>query len=317
MVFTEEKHTSGKTHLHGYIEYDKKTLTLSTTVNDVLGQVVSLHRVDKGWIRYIIKEDKQPAMYNTDLNHLMEQAAMIRGDKEKVTTQVARMAMTHTLAEVREAFPSYMLLNGNRVEKFQSEYLTEERRKEDLAGKIPWTHLEENIFEKKQDILLASYANYLFENRGKPYGKKCHLWIWGSTNMGKTTFIQNMMKYGTYYMFNNTQAGFQCNFIEGMYDMIIIDDFGIDKYFNLPKFNAFLDGFCKIDRKGKMATDRTQRVPCIFTAQCHPQQMMFGHQQEMIDAFIGRLTVVKIEQKINVLSELIEEGLQFTHRFEN
>ncbi len=199
-----------------------------------------------------------------------------------------------TLNDIVDDFPGYACNHKKIIEEwivyFESE-LVEEVEKEAW----PIGDLEEELIECKQDEI----ASWLSKNVRKPrMFKQKQLYIRGETNMGKSTLVNNLMRYLKIYEMpkNQWMNGYKNNF----YDLIVMDEFE-GQYYKISFLNKFLEGGNMwLDIKFGVPYKKTDNPPVLILSNYHLRDTYSRVSESILDTIKGRVDVIDINEYIDL-----------------
>lgn len=125
-----------------------------------------------------------------------------------------------------------------------------------------------------------------------------HLYIYGETQLGKTTFVSNLRKALKVYEVPYDED-FYDYYEDGLYDLAVLDEFKGNK--KIGWLNQFLQGHpFSLRRKGLPAYIKRQNLPVIILSNF---DLHFNYKKTLIDKLkplLRRLTCVHVYTPINL-----------------
>lgn len=174
--------------------------------------------------------------------------------------------------------------NGGRkdIEKAFEEIKKGEKTANDICEENPvMFHMYGRTFDRLETIQLQ---------KNKRTEMTVGKWIWGATGVGKSEYINELIKDKSYYVWN-TNSNFQCNY-KGQ-EVVVIDDFrGEISYSYLLKMVDKWN-FCMVDRKGKECIPFTSKM-VVVTSSKKPKDCYALLQDESIDQLERRFEIVEL-----------------------
>ena len=170
MVVSKEKHKDGNPHLHAYVEFKKKQDTRNVRFFDLNGHHPYITRpISKYYVLLYVTKKKDFEEYNIDVQKFLdEEGSKIKKEKKgKVKKMLTKIVKDQIKIEDAVIEEPMLLINYDRIKK---NYLM---WKADL---------------KKKEMDEKRLTKYIFKK------KKRHFWIYGESNTGKTSFIDDYLK---------------------------------------------------------------------------------------------------------------------------
>ena len=222
VIVSRETHKDGNFHLHCYLQYDKQFTSSKQNVFDLVVGEKSFHpniqptKKKSDWINYITKSDSEYVAYGIDVG------AYLRADKDKKSYCFYAEVIKKGVITKEMVQENPKMLKGlknllNDLEAYKMLPSESEVVKEPLTSVNIWGvehQVMPRVFKQKQ------------------------LWVCGSKNKGKTSFINSLIEkgYKGYEMpTNNDWTGYNDS-----YDFMYIDEFkgGI----SIQELNKVLQG---------------------------------------------------------------------------
>lgn len=314
-AFYEETPTNKIPHYHCYIQFNATMAVSLAKIVTVFGWPAHLSIADIMWILYLdedLLDDNKPAPANGAYAGItratMRQAILeerLKGMK-KISTRVSEALKTHTVEEVMVQYPDYSLLNLNKMKDFKSLYVNHEKITESNSKRIPFTPID-LIGVNGADLVLAKWINTIMtkdSNGHAIFGKKCHMWLCGVTNCGKSRFSKMLMKTLKVFTYNNNPGKWQDDFT-GDYDLIVIEE-TVDTakgngFGSIQDMNQFMDGEnSKINQKYKAPFIRTKCIPILFLANFPIEDFARDDPIEPRIAFVGRCWTCNVPRNMQI-----------------
>lgn len=245
-------------------------------------------------INYLQKEDQ-----NVLTNFSPEELLAFK--KAKTTKQavgfelVAIEILKGTLrneTDVVEKYPGFMLQHSDKICKFFGH-----KTKYDLNRQVlPWYGLAPlDLGKPDGHYKIRTWVNTNIR-RMRPL-KTPNLYIYGKTNMGKTTLWQEVLAKSLRIYVWNTLEKFQCGYTDD-YDLIVVDEF--DSNIPITLFNQWLDGQrLQIPQKGKGAYEKRKNTPVLVLSNIplHNQYLELENgKRDLKEAFEGRFEYVELTE---------------------
>lgn len=308
MVVTE-KHLNGEEHAHVYLGMEGHRRYISTVqIYEALGckqgdgPRVFMHKLYnlEGWIRYLLKWDQNPAFQGELFNNREEAAKWVAGGGEKVTQQVSRYLMEHSVEDTALAFPSYALQHMNQLKLFKAAVDKKKDEDDKMAQRLdmPASILDpEYPWENAYDAEMAACIR--FWNNNRLFKRKCNVFMHGPKLTGKSRSLECLEKVwaGKVYRYQVNQNNWMDDWDPREdYKLIIADEMEPNAKLTPSWFNSFLDGQIKVERKGLPAIQRNKRIPMWVTSNHSLDEIFVGHSRAAIDAVKSRFRIIELQE---------------------
>lgn len=273
VVVSRETHKDGNFHLHCYLQYDKQFTSTKSTVYDIVYEGVVYHpniqpTNDKNaWIKYITKTDIDYLSKGLDVSAYLTS----RQNKKSYCFYADVVKKGCITKEMIQQNPK--MLRGlktllNDLEAYKMLPSEDDVKRPALTSVRIWG----------QDYTV-----------GPRVFKQPQLWICGSKNKGKTTFINELLEkgYKGYEMpTNNDWTGYNDS-----YDFLYIDEFkgGI----TIQELNKVLQGnMCRLNTKGGMVI-KNKNIPIFIISNYRPSEVYNKVGDDKLDTLLCRLNVIE------------------------
>lgn len=323
IVISEEFSMNSHRHFHLFVELKKRR---NVNVDHLIHVLKSrgldgiwVTKCNHGWYRYVIK-DKNWKCYGNITPEQVSQIVVNRNSM-KPTERAMEMLRTHTLEEVRDAFPSVVLQRYHVFQKMKADFDREEANIQQVAERrtLPEFNL---ALLKGNDLKLAKYLIFTSPSRDPSarLDKRHHLYIWGKRGTGKSRLVQMLKKFYRIFEYHANQSNWQDDY-NGHYDYIIWDEHTDDiktSGMTLPQQNAFLDSVGKINRRGMSAVVRTEQTPVIYLGNVNPAELYPDCDDEQRKAWLSRLFEINtFEGEITLFKEYWDKKVLTLENFYN
>jgi len=260
-VIAMEEHADGSMHLHGYVSLPVEseeipdppcadTFTASLAIWVGKGANVEACRSVKTWIKYITKEDKDAVLREVSPHEcsLYFQTAFL-AKKEKFRwnhPHVAAHANTaHVVRNMWDAFRDEVEADV-QCDQLQQPYPL-------AIGEFTWMR-----------NACAIVNNYI----RNPDFKRPHLYLWGSPNSGKSTWVNSLldlMEWKPVFPLK-FKSPFWLSQVDKTKHVILMDDFRPDDYMESELLNLLQGGYMSRQKKGQDPETFRWRKPIIITS---------------------------------------------------
>lgn len=189
--------------------------------------------------------------------------------------------------------PGFFMMHKRKIEEFAL-WVTNKKRRLNL---LPWTVIPMQTGLTFQDSSMASWLN---ANVKVPrVFKQKQLYIYGPTNMGKTTLINNLRKYLSVYLI--PREDFYDLYEDDMYDLAVLDEFNATKSYTW--MNLWLQGSeMNLRKKGCQAL-KTQNIPTIVLSNKSLEECYHNIAQDhplVMASLVERFTIVHVTTFIKI-----------------
>lgn len=294
-IVSEEKHEDGSPHLHAYLTFEKAKrisradyfdLGNPENPDQVFHPNIQTCKNMKECIKYITKDDKEPAQHNIDYKQIL-------AGKSSKFAIIARQVMDgKSMLEINDTDPGFVLQHKRKLEEYQT-WVVMKKPRLDL---LPWQPVPVPAFGP--DRQLAEWLNSNIFHPGRPL-KARQLYLYSPPNCGKTTLITWLSRFcRIYYM--PLLEDFYDFYDDDSYDLVVIDEFKGQK--QIQFLNQWLDGQTTTVRvKGGQRLKR-RNLPCIILSNWALPTVYHGaiekHGHDVISPLVARLDIVSVNQFI-------------------
>lgn len=297
-VVGHELHKDGASHLHACI---KLNIKINWRGFKILDSITGKHgnyqaaKALKKCLGYCVK-DNDFVSYKIDVPKYLAAAKM----NKSTTIAVKLRDENMTLAELMEDDPGFVLMHQPKIVNFIA--LRDHLEVPDLA---PWIKPNMKDFNTPSDRSIAKWLRKHIKPRKPRRMKSPQLWIWGESNIGKTTLLANLEKYLRVFLV--PLEDWMDGWTDAHFDLAILDEFTGQK--TIGWLNRFSDGSHQtFKRRHRAPVNKYQNIPMIICANMDPQDVYHNCKTVQIDALLNRFSVVHCESKINVLFDADDES---------
>jgi len=309
-VVTIEKHGASKKaakghqegvdpgkHIHMCFKLNKKHHVKSVNFFDELGGKhgnIQTCRDYKACQIYCAKKDNLDNVitHNVDIDAVVESTKSKKGVKHET---VARFVMEtpRTMFELNENFPGYVLQNQRKC----SGYL---KLVKSFGKQVtPYLGIGNVIGKPPATIQVVSWLNNNLPPKERPF-KQSQLWLWGPSNMGKTTLRMELSKHFKAYNVCDEEkwwSGFNT-----WHEIAFFEEF--NGYKTLSQMKQFLDGSeVELGQKGEDPILKDKNIPVIILSNNPPDVVYKNAALENPNAFtplLERLKVIHVTQFLDI-----------------
>lgn len=289
-IVAQERHQDGNTHLHVYIEKpsnfnfrDPKYFDFITGKHGNIQKVRSKEAV----IGYVCKEGEF-------ICHKIDPSAIIQKMKMQQEKKRKRESSTksHKIFEYlkngntyqdllkNDELGSFLVLHGNDVKRLAHDFQVLKEKEERERIKPQYCRFIMNDME--YDMLV----NLPFKSK--------QFWIWGSANVGKSTFIRKLEDVGLRGFEIPTNNDF-AEWEDDRYDFAYIDEF--KGQLTIQFLNMFLQG-SKMRLPGKYVIGgklKNKNVPIFILSNYTPEEVYHKKSARDLEPLLTRLKVIELK----------------------
>lgn len=281
-------------HIHMCFKLNKKHEIKNPAFFDSLGGKhgnIQTCRDYKACLIYCNKEGNA-LTHNVDIDAVIESTRSKKGVKYET---VARFIMEkeRSVKEVNENFPGFVLQNQRKVGGYIK--LVKSFGKQTT----PFLGIGNVIGQPPATIQVVSWLNNNLPPKIRPF-KQSQLWLWGPSNMGKTTLRMELSKHFKAYNVCDEEkwwSGFNT-----WHEIAFFEEF--NGYKTLSQMKQFLDGSeVELGQKGEDPILKDKNIPVIILSNNPPDVVYHKAALENPNAFqplLERLKVIHVTEFLNI-----------------
>jgi hypothetical protein len=297
----QELHKDGDQHLHAVVFLNKKYQKTvynkaKTGIMDLIGKNCNCQtaRSKRKTLEYVMKEGNYISLGKLSAKDYLKALQEKTGVKSKIVAQ--KLLEGEKFDNLLKENPGFFLKNLKKIKDFETHVkqmkVLEEKKKE-------WKEIKINNKWNEEDKEIAKWLN---KNIKKPrVFKQKHLYIWGETNHGKSTLLNNLAEYLRIYDIPK-EEDFYDFYEDGKFDLMSFDEFRGGK--RPSSLNRFIDGSPYTFRKKGTQAIKTDNLPLIILAN-DPLSMIYSkfkkNNPNMYEAFEKRFKIICVLDFIQVL----------------
>lgn len=292
----------------------------------------------KHCLQYTCKEDSSPYMYNMTMEQVHAMSATNRrtyrkmpdgtlfpinasdittailpsivtrsaaADKPKISDVVAQRLMAgSTIEELTAEYPGYVMQNLQRLSLFQAKIVQPAAASK---SRLPWT--PERLRSSHMDLACSrSVITWLQTNILQPRRlRQKQLYLYGPPGCGKTSLLMFLRRYLVTYDIPRGEKYY--DLVHQGIQLATMDEVtGANK--SIQEWNTLLDGSdITLPVKGAQwcKTMEHSNWPIILCSNFAPNHIYRSADSTAVEAFLSRLTVVKIPDNVNLQFHMEEE----------
>lgn len=304
----QEGQDPGK-HIHMCFRLDKKHNITNATFFDSLGGKhgnIQTCRDYKACQIYCCKKGNEGnwITHNVDIDAVIESTKSKKGVKHET---VARFVMEkpRTLQDVNTDFPGYMIQNRRKV----SDYI---KLVKSFGKEItPYLGIGNCIGRSPAIVQVVSWLNNNLPPIVRPF-KQSQLWLWGPSDMGKTTLRMEISKH--FKAYNVCDEDKWWSGFDQSHEIAFFEEFNGSK--TLSQMKTFLDGSeIPLAQKGEDPITKDKNIPVIILSNMPPEEVYSKANNEhplSFQALLSRLKVIHVTEFLSIpwnRSEVIKEPI--------
>ena len=248
------------------------------------------------WLLYIIKEDSSPLFFPSKA-----QVFELLADSKKpadisvITSFIKAMPVLDPLIVARQ-YPLNAFSQFQKIVAFC--HLEEQLRKipkEPPNMPSPPTTLTLQSKDIYDWIVYAMSCNFNLPH------KSFQIWIYGPTNVGKSSFAIRLRELFRVYEVELNSSFFQTSWRDDINQFAIIDEFGPSNCIQFQKLNLWLEGTpVALNRKFLPSYIKKQNIPTIILSNYHPREVyykLYEENSQVFETLLSRIRVYEYSQE--------------------
>lgn len=242
----------------------------------------SIHRV----VKYVAKHNDYLQYPPEHFSNLIRSPIESDGKWNNIASEVLKGTPLDYLLE-SEDYRGLMAQNLRKVQAYSAAVTMSNKRKR--TSTLPhdfWLPTQNPEIQSLMDWTTKYFVNKETFTRGN-----C-LWIWGAPLTGKTALLTALGDYLEPYIWPKRDNGFHCNFDNGLYDFILIDEYNTARI-DIDELNEWTsEGRVYVRRKTIGGTQRGKLLPLIVCSNVHPTEIYTVQNENIRDAFLSRWIIL-------------------------
>lgn len=310
-----EKHQDGTPHLHAVVKLKVRKQFSGQTGLTALDQLTGKHGNYQA-ARYLWKTLDYVCKAGDIVSHGIDPSIALTQKAQKKSTAASLVAeklmeetaepMAKRLKTVRNENPGFYLMHRRAIQE-----LAAELEMEKLIGQKPTGTYR--VAVEEDHVWNHEIVHWLEQNmltiQPRPH-KSRQLWLYGPTNVGKTTLISQLENLGVRIYRMPYDGNWFDSYANGAYDLIVMDEYGGSNSLPVHKLNQWLEGApLPVCRRGQAPVLKTENLPIIVLSNHSPDEVYWKYasgDESKLDPLRGRLTIVPAEGNIRIIQELDE-----------
>lgn len=308
-----EKHQDGTPHLHAVVKLKSPKQFSGQSGLTLLDNLAGKHgnyqyaRMIWNTLKYVTKD-------GDFCSHGIEPSTALSQHGAKKSTASSLVAeklmeptnepMAKRLRTIRNENPGFYLLHRQKIQEFAAELVMEKRMGEKPSGVYRAEPEEENAWNQE----LAIWLNQNILKKDPRPHKQPQLWLYGGTNLGKTTLVSQLENLGIRIYRMPYDGNWYDSYENGAYDLIVFDEYGGSNCYPVHKLNQWLEGApLPVCRRGKAPLIKEENLPMIVLSNHSPSVVYSkyaGEDLHRLDPLRARLLIVEARGNIRIMQEV-------------
>ncbi len=236
-IVSRETHQDGTPHLHIVVNLKQKLITRDPNIWDFIVGKHGNYQVAK----HILKVVKYVTKDGNYVSHLIDPPTWIKSHQTKNGASFELVAKLmkegKSLEELDDLHPGMIAQNLSKLRKYE-QFLTSKKRKLSSKQLQKWNPIP--IQNLDQDFrTLGIWLNNNLHPGSPRHFKQKQLWLWGTTNLGKTSLVMKLMNYFRIYMIPMDVRHLD-DYEDDDYDLLVMDEYKGQK--SITWMNGFTQG---------------------------------------------------------------------------
>ncbi len=290
-VVATEQHKDGTPHLHCIIALKERIETRRPDYFDFLtgkhGNYQGCRNVGNT-LAYVVK-DNDYIQVNINVEEYLRLRKAKKSTKSAIIAEYI-IAGDKTLKEIMVEYPGFVMMHQRQIMDFRAlvSVINKPKKKDWIGASVLCT-------DNDKDGDIARWLNKNIKQKRK--FKQEQLYIWGETNIGKTSLIEQLSEYlNIYYL---PAEDFYDTYLDDSYDLVVMDEFKGQK--RVSFLNQFLQGSTMpLPKKGSQYV-KCQNLPCIFLSNYSLRNAYKNIDYTSTCAFESRFEEIYVEDFIKVM----------------
>ncbi len=296
-IVSQENHLDGSLHLH--LAFWLKDMIRYRDAH--LWDFIAMKHGDYQVAKNIVKVVKYVTKDKNFVTHQIDVETWLKSHQTKTGASfelVAKMMMQgKSLDELNDLYPGMISHNLAKLKLYRT-FLDGKKRREKDKELQNWTPLDIGNLDLDFRIL-GLWMNKNLNGIQRPF-KAPQLWLWGCSNLGKTSLIISLKKYLRIYMVPMDVRHLD-DYEDDQYDLIVLDEFKAQK--SITWLNGFIQGNDFPVHRRYSSTLKTKNLPVIVLSNysiegAYEKVNMFN--PERLNSLKNRFTVVHVNKFIDL-----------------
>ncbi len=256
-IVSREKHQDGSLHLHAVFWLKNILIYTNPTQWDFIALKHGNYQIARNIlkvVKYVTKE-KDFVTHNIDVPTWIKSHQTKNGASFELVAKL--MKEGKSLEELDDLHPGMIARNLTKLRKYE-QFLTSKKRKTSSKELTKWLPL--GIIDLDPDFrILGIWCNNNLHGSPRHFKQK-QLWLWGTTNLGKTSLVMKLKKFFRIYMIPMDVAHLD-DYDDADYDLLVMDEFKGQK--SITWMNGFTQGNDFPIHKRYCGTIKKKNLPII------------------------------------------------------
>lgn len=293
-IVSEEKHKDGTPHLHVYFSLTAKLRTRRVRIFDFIGAKhpnIESARSESKCIKYVIKDG------NYVLHGISEEALGILCKPHRAGISDLVKDILENPFDQLSLQMKYLSLHGLHPHAISTmTHTVRQVRARDVRSEMDWS-VETDYFRDSPQGVIEAWIRARLDRSTRIPRKAKQLYIYGATNLGKTTLLDRLAKHFSIYTM--PKEDFQDFWSDSAYQLCVLDEFIGGK--KVSWLNSWLEGSTMNLRVKGSQRMKEFNIPTLMLSNSSPEEcyraMSLEHPVRFA-AFLGRLTIVHLTEPL-------------------
>lgn len=290
IVVAHEFHEDGGDHLHVAISLKEKKTQSSLKKLDKILNFHGNYQAMKNMLnvlKYVIKDGEY-------ISEGIDVEKFIKLRLKKKSTVVALTLVDGDICDVNEFDPGFCLMHLKKIREYKDWLDNSSKKRQKLGhGSLVFTTSSNNSSVKQ--VVDWLNKNILQEREFK----QKQLFITSPPNMGKTSLINKLEKAGVRVFYLPPDEDFYCQYDNGLYDLIVLDEFMGQK--RIQDLNRWLDGsLFPVRRKGTTPIIKNDNLPFIICSNFSLEQAYSKSDYTRLEPLNERITCIPVTAFLDI-----------------
>ncbi len=235
-IVSQESHLDGTPHLHVVFNLKDKAIFTDPNRWDFIAMKHGNYQIAKHILKVVkyVTKDGNYESYKIDVPTWLMSHQTKNGASFELVASL--MKAGNSLEQIDDLHPGMVARNLVKLQKYDK-FLLSKKRKLASAELKQWRALDISALD--QDFrLLGIWMNNNLHGSPRLFKQK-QLWLWGNTNLGKTSMVMKLMKYFRTYMIP-TDVSHLDDYHDDDYDLLVMDEYKGQK--SITWLNGFAQG---------------------------------------------------------------------------
>lgn len=294
LIISKENHkdTEG-VHSHIFIKYKKKQNIRDSCYFDFIFKKhsnISSVRSEKKCIQYVIK-DGDYEVFGVTKEQIGE---FLKSNRGRFDTVARKIINGMTMEQLLEHEPGFVLNHSRKIKDFMCIVQRANQQKKILSSWVSLSVLSQEPHVRQ----LCSWLNRNLNKQDRCF-KAPQLYLYGSSNLGKTSLILDLQRFFRIYWMP-TGENFHDLYDDASYDLIAFDEF--KGQYPVTEMNRILQGSDTLLRVKGSQYLKKKNLPIIITSNYSPTSVYHNIREDDpgLQGFLNRIEIIEVTKYIKI-----------------